>query len=300
MQDFNMLRSPDKTLCLSQPNLNTTEENERQKNISSGKRKFAEIDGLAELKEDLKLMLLGFQAQQNEKYDQLNENIKAMKKQNDKLLNTNIEIEKTLKENTLNYNALKIKVEELEVEHKADQKKISSLEDQLDDVQKSLNKNLVEIRGVPRYDKEDLNKLMDTLNSGLNIDSSSNKIQQMFRKGKHNAPILIEYTETKYKNELLDAAKQYNKTNSKNKLNSTILGIDKENTAIYISEPLTQKARSIYTAAGKLRTDGLYKYLWTSRGKILIRKNDKAPVITLRSIEQVESLKMSDNNGITE
>lgn len=280
-----MLRSPNSETpmkFLSQPNLaavSLTEEQEAIRNVNLRKRKNPEQDHLADMKEDL---LRSFK-------EMMNTEIAVIKQQNSKLLESNAEIIKLLEISASNYKEISNRVQVIEYNHVAAIERINDLENELNVMQKQLLKNTVEIRNMPYAEKEQVHDIVKTIYNKLNLPAIEDKAT-VYRRGKNNGPIIIEYTDTKNKEVLLKAVKKYHSENKDKPLNSEILGIDGETTKIYISESLTPMSRKILAAARELVKNGAYKYCWVSRGNILLRKEDGKPAIVVKSLNQVRDL----------
>lgn len=272
--NYNMLYS-------SQPNLHTeTNDNEMIRNVNLRKRKNPDLGEISDLKDSLMKSVK----------DALNSEICEMKQQNALILKSNAEILQLLHASAANFQELNSKLVTLETKHATAMERISELETQVNELQKQGCKNTVEIRNVPRREKENLDIIIDSLYSNLKLTAAT-ETMQCYRKGRNNAPIIIEFSNPKEKDLLLKATKTFNNENKTSKLNSTHLGIDGDKHPVYISEALTTMNKKILAAARELVKDGMYKYCWTSRGNILLRKADGEPALVLKSCAQVESLR---------
>lgn len=192
--------------------------------------------------------------------------------------------------NIANFNQLNNKVVTLENKHAAAIERIEELEINLNDLQKQHIKNKVEIRGIPREEKEDLQTMMSTLYANLKLAPVTDMIQ-VYRKGKKHSLFVIDFKTLSDKEVLLKAAKTFNKENQDFKLNSSHLGYNGNKQPVYISESLTPMSRKILGMARALVKEGHYKYCWTSRGNVLIRKKDGESALILRSCAQLDALR---------
>ncbi|KAJ0182239.1 hypothetical protein K1T71_001608 [Dendrolimus kikuchii] len=89
---------------------------------------------------------------------------------------------------------------------------------------------------------------------------------------------------------MLQAYKKFNSTHKDNRLNLSALGFHEENSVIYINELLTKKGKNLHYLARKLIKGIDWKFCWTSRGKIFIRKEEGQPAIEIKSDEQISTL----------
>lgn len=274
----------------SQPDLTIDKENPVWTS-NLRKRKTPDADNLGDFCQEIKSMIKLLQDKQDQKFEKLNTAIEANSKQNNDLLASNTEIQKLLLEYKKECVELKQKVSFLESECANSQNKIDKLEEQLDEMQKFQNRNMIEIRNVPRDEKENLPEILSSLLNAVNIAPQTAEINQIYRRGKDNAPILVEFKDTEKKKEVLQAVKAYNSHHKDRRLNCENLGLHHKDTPFYVSETLTRKTKTLLHAAKQAATEMNYKYCWVSRGTVQLRKNDGSPAVRIISTQQVENLK---------
>lgn len=248
------------------------------RNINIRKRKNPELDQFIEIKYSLLQTIK----------EMFNSEMLEIKNQNMKIMETNNEIIKLLQKNEANYKELREKVEILEKSNATAIEHIRDLEVQLNDVQKSMSKNKIEIRNVPREENENSKELVKNIYTALQVEYVNDV--NIYRKGKFNAPIIIEYHDLKEKDMLLKAFKRYNSANKDNPLNTENIGFGRVKSKIYISEYLTPMSKKLLGAARDLVKNGTFKYCWTSRGNILLRKEEGRPAIVIKSLNQIKEL----------
>ncbi|XP_059046965.1 uncharacterized protein LOC131842452 [Achroia grisella] len=259
---------------LSQPDL-TVENQDKARNIYIRKRKNPDFE-MMDIKDSL---MLSFKSM-------LNSEITDIKKQNTKILESNAEIINLLQINASNYQEVSEKVETLEIKHAAALDRIDDLETQLEGIQKQLKRNTVEIRNVPKREKENLNEVVANIYSAINLKMENVPIN-VFRRGKNISPIIVEYQYLEHKEILIKAFKNFNNENKNAPLNRQHLGFHSDNSRIHITESLTTESKKIWIAARELVKKGSYKYCWTSRGTVLLRKDDGCPAIAVKSYKQL-------------
>ncbi|CAG4992033.1 unnamed protein product [Colias eurytheme] len=282
-----MQRSPvtSQSMFSSQPNLSANSEmNEMNliKNVNIRKRRNPDTDAVSDLKDSL---LLAFK-------DMLNVEVTEMKQQNLQILASNAEILQLLQTNSAEIKIANEKIESLESKYVTALKRIAELEVQINETQQHRLENTVELRNIPKRTNEDVHQICETLFTKMNIplhDTST-----IYRKGKHNnSPIVIEFSNIKYKDNLLNAVKKFYKNDKNNKLTAEQVGFKGNTDLIYISEALTPTNKKILASARELVKSGQYKYCWVSRGKVLIRKEEGVSAILLKSIDQITELHTS-------
>ncbi|CAB3256058.1 unnamed protein product [Arctia plantaginis] len=202
-KEMPLQRSPSTGMCSSQPNLSTNDDGEANVRINTRKRKMSENKKFAEFCSDMKVIFQEFQSKQDTKYDNLVKAIEALTIQNEKLIESNGEIEKILQQNIDQQNELQKKVFGLEVECANAHNKIDLLEEQLDQLQRNQLRNVLEVRNVPREEKEDLNKIVTKLMRTVDSEANMEHVRQVYRAGKANAPIVIEFKNFNHKIQLL-------------------------------------------------------------------------------------------------
>ncbi|KAJ0169247.1 hypothetical protein K1T71_015277 [Dendrolimus kikuchii] len=256
------------------------ETNDMVKNANLRKRKALDLDTVKDLKDSL---MHSFK-------NMLNEEITEMKQQNQKIIDTNNEILKLLQINATEINKVKEQVNMLELKYEASIKRVDELVLQIHELQKKQNNNTIEIRNIPKQDKENIEAICNQLYTILNITTSMN-VFQTYRRGKNKrSPIIVSFQDIKQKEELLKAYKKFNDGDNL-KLTCEHIGFKQDNSRIYISEPLTTLNKKILGAARNLVTANLYKYCWVSRGNVLLRKSDSEPAIVVKTLGQLAALR---------
>jgi hypothetical protein len=61
--------------------------------------------------------------------------------------------------------------------------------------------------------------------------------------------------------------------------------------AIYINESLTQKNKALFKQCLKMKKDLHYRLIWTSNGKIRLRKNSESSIIYIKSKDDLQKLR---------
>lgn len=278
-----MSRSPnaDVNRSSSYPDLATPSGTNIMANINLRKRRNPDLDSLDEIKSMIKEM--------NDQYVKRNEDlVNTVKQVNAKLLESQEELKQIIVANQLQFIELKQKVDVLSVEHAAALGKINILESQLEDVLRTQNKCKLELRNVPKIPNEDLNVIVSTLHETLAIQNNELKIGEIYRRGRRdNAPIIIEYKDLSATKTVLEKVKTFNRAGNLGKLKAKHLGFSEILTPVYVSEVLTAKARATFNAARELQKEGWCKFVWTSKGKVLVRKEIGQPSLVISSQDQL-------------
>lgn len=108
-----------------------------------------------------------------------------------------------------------------------------------------------------------------------------------------NAPIIVELTTVHCKENLLTSFKKFNK-DKQNKLNTEHLRIQGTSIPIYISENLTAKTKRLFFLARGAASHLDFKFCWTSRGKVFLRRNEGSPHILVQTEQDIHALNKHD------
>ncbi|XP_048486437.1 uncharacterized protein LOC125490636 [Plutella xylostella] len=211
---------------------------------------------------------------------------------------TNCNIENSIAFLTAQNDEFKKKIEQIELQSRKDKEYITLLEEKLEDMQRGSRKANIEIKNVPKSNKETKDELINMVMSlAKNIDCKITKtdIRDIYRvqgkkDAKTNTPIIVETSSTILKTDILKLSKTYN-YKQKQKLCAKHLGITKnEDTPIYVSEQLTARGSRLFFLARDLAKSKGYKFSWTSYGKIYVRQDEHSPIIAIKSEAQVNNL----------
>ncbi|KAJ8703611.1 hypothetical protein PYW08_016860 [Mythimna loreyi] len=190
------------------------------------------------------------------------------------------------------------KIEFLELQGRKDREYIAILEDKIEDLQRINRKSCIEIKNVPKKPQEnnvDLVNMVTSLGKHLSIEMDSRDVKDIYRlpskkAGITNSPIVVELNSTLLKTDLLKKAKSFNIKNTI-KLQAKHLGIRSDaEVPVFISEQLTPKNARLFFLARDLAKTKQYKFCWTAFGRILVKKDEKARTIVIRSEAQVHHL----------
>lgn len=171
------------------------------------------------------------------------------------------------------------------------QKKMSS---DLDELKARVNKLEHEklaigviIRGIDENEEamEVVRKVANALE--VQLDETSDDITASWVRAKNNDS-RASFIRATMSNEI--RVKQMIKRAKEAKINTGAIGYIGDERPIYVDEILTQHTRSILFEARKLRDYGV-KYVWASKGDVLIRKDDGANVQRVDTMQQIDRIK---------
>ncbi|XP_046966919.1 uncharacterized protein LOC124534919 [Vanessa cardui] len=275
------------------PNTSTTafvsQRNKRQRQSSD--------EELISFKDEIRMMLDEWKETQNTLLNKLMSEILEIKKQNNQIKLSNEEIAKSLDFLNAQYEDMKTKVEGLQTERKQFLSQIASLEEKIEDMQKTSKLTAVEIRNVPiptkTETKSDLCNIVKNTCKVLNVNVEQMTIKDIYRiNGKSSkGTIIAEFTTVVLKKDVIQAAKNYNKQHPNQRLNSSIIGLSGPTTPIFISEALTNKGRRLFFLARDFAKTQDFNYCWTNNGRVYLRKTSDSPHIEIKTETQLSNLK---------
>lgn len=102
---------------------------------------------------------------------------------------------------------------------------------------------------------------------------------------------VLERSSPRLRDTFLAACVNYNKANSKAKLNSSHLGISMDKpTQIYVTEHLSPENKALHAATRTRAKELGYKFVWTRNGRIFIKKDESSPAIVIGDREKLNLL----------
>lgn len=196
---------------------------------------------------------------------------------------TSDSLEEQIKENT---NALKAQneqnlrltelIEALRTENQELKKKVKTLEDRVEDMEQYSRSNCVEIQGIPYTPTEDVLSIVKDVGKALDLTISDSMVDTCHRLGvRQNGDkppgIIVKFVRRIDKEELL------RKRRVKRTLSTRHMSRP-DDLPVYVNESLSPARRRLHAMARQYQRDNNYKFLWVRNGKILMRKEEKAPV----------------------
>ncbi|CAH0399160.1 unnamed protein product [Chilo suppressalis] len=196
------------------------------------------------------------------------------------------------------HSELKQKIENLEIQARKDREQIVLLETKLEENMRTGRKSNIEIKNVPlkgKETKQDILEMVFKLSENLKLKMDKTDIKDIIKlsktKKQQNNTIIVEFSNTFIKNDILKAAKQFNNKNKTEKLCAKHLGINTNpEIPIFFTENLTPHSSRLYFLARDLKNIEKYKYCWTSYGKVYLRYDDDSPIIHVVSESQIRHL----------
>ena len=207
------------------------------------------------------------------------------------------------------FDELKIKTSELEESSKILRKENEHLQQEFANLKNELKQQAIvidnqeqysrreclEIRGTPVTPNENTSEIVQKIGKLINVEISKADISishripgRVQRRGENMSTppaIITKFTSRETRDSL------YRARNKLKNHTTTDLGLGREATnPIYISESLTQRNKEIFKMALKFKKERRYRYIWTSAGRIFIRKDDNSPPKQISSLDDLKKL----------
>lgn len=273
-----MLRSPKKGASSSTPDLmglGSLEDLQTTKGTRKRKQPDDPTIALIEsFKNDIMSVLKTMKNNQEEEFKLVRKEISEIKEQNQNL-----------------YVALQSKIEVLEKNNLNNQERIEQLEEKIEEMQRQRNNSFVEIKGIPFVPGENLEEICTKICKEVGLLSTQGVIRSVYRGAqfkKRDRSVILELPSAATKFELLKLHKTYNANHRENSLNNETIGLEGNNSKIYISEYLTQNARKLFFAARNYAKSNGFKYCWTKNGRIFLRKSEEKSALLIKKLSDLE------------
>lgn len=288
----------------SDPNLASKSNWNEEENISqrTHKRKFQcecsnDFDSkFLTFKNEFLQLMSQWNSNQEKKLEDIHKSMSEITSKMSEIQQKNREIEKSIEFLAAQYEETNNKVSTLDLKSTEYDQRISKLEASLENLQRRNCLNLLEIRNIPispqessNYPMQIVSKIMKTVSAGI-PDSEVQEARRLPSKTEARS-ILVTLNSTTSKMKILKAVKDYNIQNKGQKLSTATIGLTSSSQPIYVAEYLTPNARRLYYLGRELQKEGIVKYCWTANGRILLRKDDGAKIITVNDEQQIHQLK---------
>lgn len=184
----------------------------------------------------------------------------------------------------------------LETENSRLQNDITKLNGRILSFEKVSRSQNLEIQAVPESRHENVvtlfKKLCDTVQ--VTIDDSNihacRRVAKMDARSKRPRNILVTLSSPRLRDTVLSAVHRYNKTHSKETLNSINLGIPGETRKIYVTEHLSPECKYLHAEARKEAKEKGYKFVWVKYGRVYVRKNEDCGCIYIRDSSSLSKM----------
>lgn len=202
------------------------------------------------------------------------------------------------------YEEIKIAIEEksakilkLEKDNYDLQNSFNNLTKRMNTLEQHSRSSNIELQCIPEYKTENLVTTVLQLSKVVNCDIKDTDIQLCTRIAKKDPQnsrprsVLVKFNSPRIRDTFLAASMQYNKTNSKNKLNSSHLGIAADKPVpIFVAEHLSPENKALHAATRAKAKELGYRYVWVRNGKIFTKKDETSETVIINDPKKLNSL----------
>ena len=206
------------------------------------------------------------------------------------------------------YDSLLQENKSLKVEVRKTTNELNHLKEEFNNLEQYSRRDCLEIRGVPVQRDEDTNALVVDIGRRMGVEvkeddiSTSHRLPIMNRgreASSRTPSIIVKFVCRDVRDKFFKAKKQLFGVSSRD------LGFSRvAEQKIFIAESLTQRNKKLFADCLKAKYDLNFKYIWTSSGKILLRKNDNSPARLISCDRDLVKLRESEasnsRNGLGE
>ncbi|XP_028414768.1 uncharacterized protein LOC114537858 [Dendronephthya gigantea] len=154
---------------------------------------------------------------------------------------------------------------------------IEMLKAEVNDLEQYSRRDCLEIRGIPMVMGENTNEIVKRIGQevGVHVSDQDISISHRLRASDGRDPaIIVKFNRRDVRDKLYRERKVLRDKSIKD------IGITRfTDRKIYIVESLTNQNRKLFNKCLEVRREKNFKYIWTSSGKILLRKNESSPTI---------------------
>lgn len=237
---------------------------------------------------EIRDMLADLQQQQKTQTAKFNEEMNKMSQQNNDIM-------QSIQHMSDKYDDILCQLKQTKLENAVLKNQMKSLEQKMEVLERNSKACSLEMRNVPVIlpeNKSILTGMVKNLGDVLNVEVMDTDIRNIYRiKNPKNksAPIIVEFSSTVLKENVIKASKTFNRDN-KDKINTSHLKLQGEKKPVFISESLTASGRRLFFLAREYVKKHKYASCWASYGKVYIREKESAPAKLISCDEDFGSI----------
>lgn len=206
--------------------------------------------------------------------DEVKKSMEFMNNTFEELRGTKQELENLKKDNA----ALKKEKDELALS-------LLSTTKELTDLKQYTRKNNLEIKGIPKEEKESLVEVVQKIGGKVGVAVAASDIDVVHRvptKDKDKTNVIVRFVSRARRDEVLQAAK-------KKRFAANEIGFPDTN-AVFINEHLCPENKALLGMAIAKKKEKNWKFVWVTESKILARKAENARAIHIATKEDLAKI----------
>ena len=184
--------------------------------------------------------------------------------------------------------------ESLQGQLQATQRELTVTREELNELQQYSRRNNIEISGIPQHEGENTDDIVMKIAGAVGVKVTPEDIDISHRLPRRHQdqrgqvqhpPIIVKFTRRTIRNKIY-----YSRQQLKDKTPRQLHLDDQSTNRIYINENLTPTTKRLFHQVNERRKHLKWKFIWTSNGKIYVRKNEDAESIMISSLQSVNRI----------
>lgn len=190
----------------------------------------------------------------------------------------------------------KEKINDLTKQNSTLHRKLDDLSNRINIMEQHSRETNIEINGIPENKSENLETIVNQIFNTISVPAHKNNIVSLTRVRKMDdtnlrpRAVVVKLNNMRYRDEVLSAVTNFNKTNPTEKLHSGHLGFGGQKSPIFVSEHLAPYFKALHARTRAVAREKNYKFTWIRNGRIFVRKNDQLPAKQIKNYESLNNL----------
>lgn len=187
-------------------------------------------------------------------------------------------------------------IEKLELENTSLQIGLKQLGNRLSMIEKISRSCNVEVQAVPEAHNENVltlfNRMCDVVGSPIAEPSilACRRVAKVNASSSRPRNILVSLASPRLRDEVLSAVYRYNKSHTRDKINTSHLGLSGETRRVFINEHLSPEQKALHAATRIAAKAKNFKYVWVKYGRIYVRKDETSKATLISNEDALSKL----------
>ncbi|KAF6210580.1 hypothetical protein GE061_013686 [Apolygus lucorum] len=181
-------------------------------------------------------------------------------------------------------------------------KEVCEMKKKIDDLEQVNLTSIIEIKGIPYTQNEELAEVITKLADKLNVPETDRQYESVYRvrpkrtdgNAEDKGLLIMKLPSYKQKKSWIGQIKVYKDLTAKD-LHSSM-----KDSKIFINDRLTAKNSALYWLARKFGKHYGYRFVWTNDGRIFMKKDELSSTRVIRVLDADQLRKMDQQKAIQE
>lgn len=233
-----------------------------------------------------------FELKQKKNIDVIVKSISVVQEQNS-------EIQASIEFLSTKYDQILERMTVLERENSDYKKQIEQLESRIEIFDRNSRSTMIELRNVPVQlpeNKDTLRNIVKSLGQTLELPIVDTDIRDVIRsKPKQNrpGPVLVEFSTSHTRDNLMRKSRTFNKENRNIKLNTSHIKFPGPPQPIYVGESLTAKAKKLHYLGRQLVSEKIAYSCWSTYGNVYVKQKENSNPIKIVNLDDINKLRIT-------